>query len=324
MNTAMNQGGVQTSRRNQFRFSGHETFAFRYPWIAKGVSSVEMDSQIFSQDSAIIELGVGRNMVSSIRYWCEALRLIRLKGPGLVPTELGRRLVVGNVQQLKSDEPKGWDPYLEDVGTLWLLHYLLVSCGGSAATWHLLFTHFGMDRFRRAELLEWLEQQARKLEARVSRSSLERDFQVFLRTYLPSRNSRGSFSEDSFDCPLVELGLLNEVEAEVYTFSRSPKRSLPAGVFHFALLDYWSSVAMERESMPFERLLYEPGSPGAAFKLSEREMVERLEMLPSQLRLEYRETAGTRVVYGRPPLDEESRLQILGRHYEQLQGGAHD
>lgn len=81
---------------------------------------------------------------------------------------------------------------------------------------------------------------------------------------------------------------------------------------------------MERESMPFERLLYEPGSPGAAFKLSEREMVERLEMLPSQLRLEYRETAGTRVVYGRPPLDEESRLQILGRHYEQLQGGAHD
>lgn len=65
-------GGTQT----QHSFSGHETFPFRYPWLKKGYDAVCQDGDVFSRDDAITTLGVGKNMVRSIRYWCLAAGII--------------------------------------------------------------------------------------------------------------------------------------------------------------------------------------------------------------------------------------------------------
>ena len=56
----------------QHSFSGHETFPFRYPWLKKGFDAVRENPGVFSCDDAITTLGVGKNMVSSIRHWCLA------------------------------------------------------------------------------------------------------------------------------------------------------------------------------------------------------------------------------------------------------------
>ena len=59
-------------------FSGHETFPFRYTWLKKGVDAVRgRSSSVFSSDRATITLGVGKNMVRSIRHWCITAGLIR-------------------------------------------------------------------------------------------------------------------------------------------------------------------------------------------------------------------------------------------------------
>ena len=50
-------------------FSGHETFVFRYTWLKKAVDAVLADSRVFAQEDAIVTLGVGKNMVRSIRHW---------------------------------------------------------------------------------------------------------------------------------------------------------------------------------------------------------------------------------------------------------------
>jgi hypothetical protein len=71
-------------------FSGHETFPFRYAWLKKGVDAVSQDPLVFSDDRAMIKLGVGKNMVRSIRHWCLAARLIE-EGPE-VPSNHGRYL----------------------------------------------------------------------------------------------------------------------------------------------------------------------------------------------------------------------------------------
>ncbi len=62
----MGVGAVQHS------FSGHETFPFRYPWLKKGFDAVLVDGNVFLRDNAITTLGVGKNMVRSIRHWCLA------------------------------------------------------------------------------------------------------------------------------------------------------------------------------------------------------------------------------------------------------------
>lgn len=100
-------------------FSGHETFAFRYGWLKKGADVIMEQPDLFGRDEAMAALGVGKNMVRSIRYWCLATGVAEEEArPGsrarnLALTDLGRALLV---------EP-GWDSFLEDDSSLWLLHW---------------------------------------------------------------------------------------------------------------------------------------------------------------------------------------------------------
>src|SRR5215216_2855503 len=91
----------------QHSFSGHETFPFRYPWLKKGFDAVREDGDAFLRDDAITTLGVGKNMVRSIRHWCLAAGVLeenRESGPAMRQTALGKLLLADD----------GLDPYLED------------------------------------------------------------------------------------------------------------------------------------------------------------------------------------------------------------------
>ena len=122
----------------KYSFSGHQTFPFRYTWLPKGVRTLEEDPTCFSRSDAMVALGVGKNMVESIRFWCGALKLATIdsRGGKVAPTELGSRMFAR----------RGWDPYLEDPGTLWLLHWQLVESPDVASTWFLAFTRWNRPR----------------------------------------------------------------------------------------------------------------------------------------------------------------------------------
>ena len=51
------------------KFAGHETFSLRYGWPKKAVDATAADPLVFTRDEAVITLGVGKNMVRSIRHW---------------------------------------------------------------------------------------------------------------------------------------------------------------------------------------------------------------------------------------------------------------
>lgn len=288
-------------------FSGHQTFPFRYTWLPKSVHYVQQYPDLFARDDAMVILGVGKNMVDSIRHWCETLSLIEVaeRGRQAKPTQLGQQLL----------GPTGWDPFLEDPATLWLLHWLLVSRRDRASTWYLAFTRFSADIFRSVDLRTWLlKLAASNRSSRVTEESMRRDVDVFLRTYCPATANRDLPFEDTFDCPLVELGLIQRLELDYYRFVRGPKPTLPDAIFIYALLDYWRRMAYAQQTLSFETILRGPGSPGAAFKLSENALVERLEGLPNWSRLEYDDTAGLRVVL-RCDLQAEMDGFTILRHY---------
>ena len=60
----------------RFKFSGHQTFVFRHGWLEKGVRGVAESPTIFSEENALVRLGVGKNMVESIRHWCQVTQLV--------------------------------------------------------------------------------------------------------------------------------------------------------------------------------------------------------------------------------------------------------
>ncbi|WP_024333179.1 DUF4007 family protein [Desulfotignum balticum] len=57
-------------------FSRHESFVLRFGWLMKGFRAFEDDPNIFTNKDAVVTLGVGKNMVNSIRHWLRASKLI--------------------------------------------------------------------------------------------------------------------------------------------------------------------------------------------------------------------------------------------------------
>jgi hypothetical protein len=296
----------------KFSFSGHQTFPLRYAWLPKAVQTLHSCPDLFSREDALVKLGVGKNMVSSIRYWSETLKLIERGAADktMKPTLLGTAIF---------DKNEGWDPFLEDTGTLWLLHWLLVSRRDRASTWYLAFTRFNKDLFTSQNLIEWIEALTQDIPGvRATSSSLKRDIDVFLRTYTPSQSKRDMLSEDSFDCPLVELGLIRSVDHSIYQFVRGPKPSLPDAIFLYALIDYWQLEAPEVQTLSFEKILHNPGSPGKAFKLSENALAERLEQLPEWSKLRFDYTAGMRIVLRQDARTELDPYIALSGYYSDI------
>ena len=290
----------------RYNFSGHETFPVRYTWLPKALQHLDKTADLFLREDAMIHLGVGKNMVTSIRYWAQAFGLItRQQGSNLdEPTDLGTKLLGVD----------GWDPYLEDPGTLWFLHWQLASSPAKTSTWYLAFSQWGRDTFTRTELTEWLLKLIEPLkQVRATPGSMKRDVDVFIRTYVPSTQRSGKLAEDSFDSPLVELGLIQEVGKDLYRFAKGSRPTLPDAILTYAVVDYWKQHAQGRQTIGFETLLHGKGSPGAVFKLTENALAERLERLPTTA-LRFDDTAGMRQLL-KTSVELTKPLEILENYY---------
>lgn len=279
-------------------FSGHETFPFRYGWLKKGVESAHHTSDFYSStDEAMVELGVGKNMVNSIRYWCNVVGFISSfrneeNRVEFTPTSLAKKIITEEL----------YDPYLEDPATLWLIHWQIASNAEQCTTWYFLFNLLHKMEFTKeqlvAEIQKWLEE---KGFSEANMNSLKRDIDVCLRTYVHARGGKKVTAEDSLDCPLTELNLISSLEGgRTYKFVRSEQTSLPNEIFLYALEDFWSRTS-DTNSIGLETITYDPGSPGQIFKIDQDSIVERLEKIAelSDNAFRYDETAALKQIYRR-------------------------
>lgn len=299
-------------------FSGHETFPFRYSWLKKGVDRVAKDGTIFRRDEAMTRLGVGKNMVRSIRHWCLAAKVIEeVAGSTRKPTGCFRPSAFGKALFAE----KGLDPYLEDPATLWLLHWQIVTNGHRCTTWLWAFSHFHEPEFTREALSSALHAWAQAAGAkRLAASSLRRDVDCFLRTYVPSRQAKGLVLEDTLDCPLVELGLIRATaDRQAFRFNRGSQPHLPDGILFYAVLDFWDRSASGVRTLALRDLARQPGSPGQVFKIDEGALAERCGRLErwTDGALSYDDTAGLRQLYRHRAIDA---LALLKRAYEPAPG----
>ena len=301
-------------------FSGHQTFVFRYPWLKKGVDALAKDAAVFRAPDAIVRLGVGKNMVDSIRHWTLATGVVEegdADGGRIKPlrvSDFGTRL-------LSSD---GFDPYLEDDASLWVIHYHLVTNAARATTWYAAFNLLQTGEFTRESLAEGIKRFAEAAGGRApSDASLEADVSCFVRTYLPGRRGATSTPEETLDCPLAALGLLSAVAGRtsdgkkrtpLYRFQNKPKPTLPPAVFAYALADFWAKKHNAQETLSLREIVHGEASPGRVFRLDEDATLAYLDTLDALTdgALRFADTALVRQVQRRgdvPP------LPLLERYY---------
>lgn len=276
-------------------FSGHETFQCRHLWLKKGYDFVSKDMS-FTADDAVVELGVGKNMVASIRYWMRAFDLL---GEGDKLTDFAHWLF--------SDEGK--DPYLEDDANLWLLHYNLVR-KGYASSYNLIFNELRKERieFNKDSFIKFIQN---KFDSVISINSLGTDFEVFIKLYVGTESSKDK--EDVVAGILPDLRLVRVIQREkqptLYHIETNEKEELPEEVLLFALL----SDADIGLSVNLDSLERDYNSVGSIFAINRTGLVQKIESLCSRYHfLVYKDDAGVRELQFKSKPDP---YEILKKYY---------
>lgn len=238
----------------KYTFSGHDSFHCRQLWLKKGFDFVQ-EGQSFNSEDAVVKLGVGKNMVSAIRYWLKAFNIIDNKDN---PTEFGTKLF---------DTLNGYDPFLEDEASLWLLHYQLIKTG-LASIYSIIFNEFRKEKilFKDDVFLNYLKRiQEANPELSFNENTLVKDFMVFVNTYKNEEDNNDV--EDSFSGILSEIGLLKTIgkgKDKQYQIENNDRDNLDEAILLFSILDnpnYGNSISLNS-------LEYDYNSPGSIFALN--------------------------------------------------------
>ena len=249
-------------------FAKHETFYIREGWLFKGMAAIQHmeDGEdlptIFLDRDAPERLGIGRNMVHALRYWMQAT--------GLTEEQFEGRAV----QRLTPSFGEivwQYDRYLENEGTLWLIHYHLVCNRELATSWYWFFNHYVPTSFTDKQALESLQHWVvtAEPERRVARGSLKKDVTCLLRTYLP--DNRAKTPEYLRESPLAQLGIMlefGEGSQKRYHLQRVDGSRLHPLITLYVMLDRQKKERENSSEVRLSEILQEPMNVGRVFNVT--------------------------------------------------------
>lgn len=284
----------------RYTFSGHDSFHCRQLWLKKGYDFAAHGNN-FNQDDAVVKLGVGKNMVASIRFWLKAFNIIDQKDE---PTPFGHKMFHAE---------KGWDPYLEDEGSLWLLHYQLVKTR-FATTYNLIFNELRKEKlqFSSTNFVSYIKRLSDKYDGiPFNENTLSKDFTVFTNLYKNDPDAKDI--EDSFSGVLSELELVRRVgkQKEAYfQIENSDKENLPASVLLFAILEN----SNYGRSLNINNLEYDWDSPGSIFCISRNGLLNKIfEIVSNNEFVTFTDQAGIKELQFK---SKPNPFEILEKYYE--------
>lgn len=289
---------------SKYTFSGHESFPCKSLWLKKGYDFIR-DGKDFNSPTAVIDLGVGKNMISSVRYWFNVF--------GLNEKSNETAWIADYILSSQA----GKDPYMEDLGTLWLMHFLLIY-SQEASLYKMFFIDFQKERrvFNKEQVINFVRRKMIEAgkEEQFNENTIRKDVGVLLLNYCLPQNPR---SNEDFSTLLMDLDLLRQSEKKDmsedkqnrFFFNIDGKKHVPSEIFLFAILlmkeDADNSISYE--------LLQEIG---LIFCMTDLEVIEVLNQLSKTYSesLLYSDVAGIRQLQFTKQMDAK---QLLEMYYEQ-------
>jgi hypothetical protein len=285
-----------------YTFSGHESFPCKTLWLKKGYDFIKKGGD-FNASEAVVDLGVGKNMVSAIRFWIKSFGLNNDSQTHWIAEYI-----------LNSN--KGKDPYMEDLGTLWLLHFLLVYTN-EASLYKLFFIDFQKERrlFNKDQVTTFVKRKMRDTgkENSFNKNTVKKDVGVLLHNYCLPRNPQ---SNEDFSTLLMDLDLLRQTDKtdgtedneDKYYFNIEGKREVTPSIFLFAVL----LIKEKNDNSIHYDVLHELG---LIFCMTDLEIIDMLKLLSDRYSdtLSYSDVAGIRQLQFTQQMDAK---QVLDNYYE--------
>ncbi len=271
------------------KFRGHETFFIRKGWLYKGMSNVVLEPGVFqgAAGNPMDVLGIGANMVKALRYWLIATRMTaepRAGKKNQTLTELGQ-IIYNN------------DPYMEEIGSIWLVHYMLANNEDEATAWYIFFNEFNKTEFTVDDFHSAIVKYIRMIEGAniPSDRAIEDDFNCIMNTYVSRSklNPAKVHPESNIDCPLGELGLVDVVDKRNGIYKKtSPKADMiPELVLLAAIID-----KAQENQIRISSLQNDKGYIGKVFNMDSITLINALYKLETLGYIKVIRTAGLDVI----------------------------
>lgn len=253
----------------------NESFYIREGWLEKAINCIHDNEgkNIFYKNDGVMYLGIGNNMVKSMKYWLKAANLI--EGPDNHLTDFGNYLCTN-------------DPYLDSKFSLFLIHFFLARNKEENPVAYTIF-NFGKENMTKAGMRELLMDRFKEEDSNVKEKYVEADLNVFLNSYV--RDAVIDNPEDNYSCPLSSLHLMKKVK-NVYYKTAPSYQSLPYLVVYYALTEL-----IKEDSFDIDESMNMVNSPVKLFSLDLYSYMQYLDEMRKDGLITITKTAGLNTAY---------------------------
>jgi len=267
----------------------HGSFYIRTGWPTKILLAVRENPRIFSPNSelqAVDVVGMGRVMIKALRYWADAM--------GLIEEAKDQQGLVSRETQL-FQELYDNDLYLQDRGSLWLLHRELARNQEKAAAWYWAFNEFEKTRFNKEEFIVAFHGYSIGQSASYAKSAYSKEFDCFKNTYVSDGtfDVRRIIEEDTIPF-FTPLNLIKVKERNIYEKQKTYASDIPIEVVFYCILKDNEGVLVGHNQISIDSLLSEPKQIGKYFSIGYSTLIELLQILENRGRLNLVNNFGNR------------------------------
>lgn len=257
----------------------HETFSIREGWLEKAINIFNDNPTCFSKDNGPRSLGIGTNMVKSLRYWCTASKLISFNPhKGNKFNELGEFLLEK-------------DRYLEELNSWWLIHLYLVTNFNDAPVLNTFF-NLEINKFDKEQLSNMIKNKLENDYEIGAESSLESDVSIALKSYFSNDCSN---PENNLDCPLSKLNLLEMIDRKTYIKKQPKYNSIDYRVIYCCIVNFVYND-INNNSFNLEDLYEKNNNPLRIFNISKSSLYQYLDEMRKNGLINLIKTAGLNTV----------------------------
>ncbi|WP_163971802.1 DUF4007 family protein [Oceanobacillus halotolerans] len=248
-------------------YGQHQSFYLRDRWLSKAIKPLKTDERFFYDKDAFEKIGLGKNMVQSLRFWVVATGIIEEKFND-------KRKKVHHLTRFGKILDT-YDKFIQFNETASIIHYHLVKEKEPSTVWYWFFNELTEKSISKEELFDlfvnWVNS---KEEKTISERSLKRDIDCLIKLYTSGQKTDDP--EEVIQSPINKIQLLKENKGIVFkTHPEVEQIGLPA--LMYSLLDYKKNNNVD--SITVSEITYQKGLWGKVFNMKRSEIIDALTIL---------------------------------------------
>ncbi len=263
---------------NKVKMKRHESFSIREGWLSKGLLAVKNNAKVFSCEESTDILGIGTNMVKSLKYWLYATNMIKDEKNSIVITDLGNLILK-------------YDPYMEDEFTWWMIHINMLLNQEDFYVGNVFFNKCISKNFSKEDVYKIISDHLNQKRLEFNEKILVDEINTIIKTYVVDNSN--DTPENNFNCPLADLELLKRISKDNYERLKPDYRSLSYLVVYYLVLQNLDG----RDYLSIDELLKIQNSPSKLLNLDKNLFNDYLDDMRREGLITINRTAGLNMIY---------------------------